>query len=490
MINVFISSLIALFFLGKTSKETREKTARASWFRTIVYLFLTVIFGFVFYKSNQVSTIVNIVELRCLRGTEDSLHNPLDTIMYIDIYNNFKTMGSYKNEYNNLQNKYTDEKHISEYGGVYASMKRKISDQDRIITREELIKSSKYEPFNDSINKYLGKDISQLGSIYELSLLTTNIPNFIPLFPVTELPLSWVCSDDGSMWFSFIAKNSRNNNFLNVSIDGESNNSVKNKIAGEKIWDNGSFFQLTSFFSDINMHRYFEKFEIYGINQLANTINFLTAADLSQYSYIVSFRSDMPVKCINVKYNIPIELTNVGEGFSVGANYFTLYHQDLTKVIREGYPLYFHVKLPTMANLQEIRSLVLTALVTTFFSLFCTNLFFCLRKRAMKYRLLHLQRISSLKRISRKRLTFYRYFHYMLVLILLSFILFVVCMSCYDITLMVNFDYIEYKIAAIVLLITSALLFASYRLYIYTITPLPKKRGKEKIKEREDNKNK
>ena len=97
--NFFISILITIFFLRKSSKEVDDKTKNASWARTCIYLILTIIFGVFYYQTFQVATIVNKVEINTLRGFVDSLKQSTDTIEYLHIYNNFKTLGSYKNPY-------------------------------------------------------------------------------------------------------------------------------------------------------------------------------------------------------------------------------------------------------------------------------------------------------------------------------------------------------------------------------------------------------
>ena len=80
MKNIIISALIAAFFGSKSTKDIQEKTKNASWFRTFLYLFLSVIFGVFFYKSYQVRTIINQIDINSLRAFEDSLHHPIDTI--------------------------------------------------------------------------------------------------------------------------------------------------------------------------------------------------------------------------------------------------------------------------------------------------------------------------------------------------------------------------------------------------------------------------
>jgi hypothetical protein len=54
----------------------------------------------------------------------------------------------------------------------------------------------------------------------------------------------------------------------------------------------------------------------------------------------------------------------------------------------------FHIKLPTLANLQLIRSLILTTLLTAFSSMFILNLFYWLRKKALNFKEKHITEIS------------------------------------------------------------------------------------------------
>ena len=140
---------------------------------------------------------------------------------------------------------------------------------------------------------------------------------------------------------------------------------------------------------------------------MINKMNFLTAADVSQFTYVLGVISKMPVKNIHVITDIPIEMCPIDEwvkpntfGFDMEDGVSNDLNKSLTAV---------HIKLPTLANLQLIRSLILTTLITALVSLFAVNLYYCLRRSAKGYRKKHAMSISKLRHISKLRITLFRY---------------------------------------------------------------------------------
>ena len=479
MINVFISAIIAIFFLGKASKDAIEKTKRASWFRTTVYFFLAIIFSIIFYKSHQVATILNLFEFESFRGAEDSLHNSKDTIQSIIIQNDFKTIGSYQNLYLDLlkQNINDNNKNFNNIGGGGITIKLKCanSPSDIIKDRGNFNKYIKYD-----IEECLNKDISNSGPIYSFRFMSTNIPSFIPIFPIVNCDSNEVAS------FSTAIRHTENLIDLKDQARIRTSNGeclIVDCDGGEELLRNGLFYEATVVIHDLDSFRVNNTLNIGMAHFIVNTIDFLTAADLSQYTYLLEIHSDMYINDLLVNYNIPIEVTNQADKLYVGLNNIIIGDK---YVLNHGGQIAFFVKLPTMANLQQIRVLLLTALVTTFFSLFCANLFYCLRKKAIKYRSTHQLKISDLRRISRKRIKVFRYFQYIISLFFIGFVLIVVCMSTYGRNFKVHFDYLGFKITTLIIGVLAILLVINYFLYNYSVTPIPKKRGKEKLKEKDE----
>ena len=211
-------------------------------------------------------------------------------------------------------------------------------------------------------------------------------------------------------------------------------------------------------------------------HQLVNSMDFFTAGDLSQYTYCIVVNSDLYVNRLDVVYNVPIEVSNQAEGLVLHANAFSVVDAELLNKEIGSRPMMFLVKLPSMANLQQIRSLLLTAIITALFSLFCTNLFYRVRKWAIQYKRNHGLKISELRQIDVKRINNYRWFLYIIVFSLLTIILVVVLMSALGYVFLIEYDNLGWKIIGLLLCVVVILVIAIYKSYKYAITPPTKQR--------------
>ena len=175
MVNTLIAAFVAIFFWGKTSKETEEKTRRASKLRAFVYLVLSLVVGFFFYKTYQVSTIYNSIQVNAFRPSYDSAGNIVDTIHKIEIFNRFTSANGYKNDiyrYSLRENKKINE--FAEVGGIRLS----------IYGNNKKIYQKKNNPeLPADILEYIGVPISDPDHVYGVGFITTSIPRFLPLYP-------------------------------------------------------------------------------------------------------------------------------------------------------------------------------------------------------------------------------------------------------------------------------------------------------------------
>lgn len=213
---------------------------------------------------------------------------------------------------------------------------------------------------------------SYKGPIYQCTFFSTSIPNLISFYlamrydkPIVEedsvcLQIEHVGNVmDSRQGMIMIGKQNVNNNYFLESL------SYQKTIIAKYLDPELKAFKIP--------------------HHLINTIDIFTAADLSQYTYCLELNSDMYIKNVFVNYNVPIEISECHNGIDIFSDSFCIYDKDFINAQNGEYPIMFHVKLPTMANLQQIRSLILTAIVTALFSLFCTNLFYVFRKRALIY---------------------------------------------------------------------------------------------------------
>lgn len=442
--NYFVSILITVFFLRKSSKEVDDKTKNASWVRTLIYLFLTIIFGIFFYKTFQVSTIVNKVEITTLRGFVDSLHHTADTIEYLDINNNFKTLGSYNNPYFDIMKNNND---YSSDGGV--GFKFAASESSKYMIEDKW-------GFSDSIKRNIelltGKAIdSKTGPIYKLKFFSTGVPSLIPVYPIMRYDKPETLSDDNGV-FSII------NNIGNVTMSGDG------RVLISKSDPQKGYF-IDALLCEQTIISHYNIAPPAGMSiphPLANTINIFTACDLSQYTYCLELNSDIPIKNLSVVYNVPIEVVNNFDGMFSHANAFTINDSELLNEINGNKPTMVLIKLPTMANLQEVRSLILTAIVTALFSLFCTNLFYRIRKKVIDDLKKHSINISEENNVLKNRIKDIKFLLYSFVFTILVLLLVITCMALAGYSLLIeSTDKIEISIKIIlsVVIITVLLFF-------------------------------
>ena len=465
--NYFISILITIFFLRKSSKEVDDKTKNASWARTLIYFILTIIFGFFYYKTFQVATIVNNVEITTLRGFVDSLYHTADSIEYLNIYNNFKTLGSYKNPYFDI---IKNDKEYSSNGGVEFKFAPAETSKYYKIEDKRIFSDS----IKRDIEKTIGKAIdSKTGPIYKLSFFSTSVPNFIPVYPIMRYDKPDTLSD-GNGVFSII------NNVGNITMSGDGR-----VLISKSDPQNGYYIDALLCEQIIIAHYNIAPPAGMSIpHPLANTINIFTACDLSQYTYCLEFKSDLPIKNLSVAYNVPIEVVNHFDGMISHANAFTINDSELLDKVNGKTPTMVLIKLPTMANLQEVRSLILTAIVTALLSLFCTNLFYRIRKKVVNDIEKRSINISEDNNVLNNRVEDIKFLLYSFIFTILVLFLVITCMAIEGYSLLIeDTDKLEISIKYILFVVlTPGLLFFLKKIYTNDIKK--KKDIKKKDKKR------
>ncbi len=460
MKKLFISALITFFFLGKTSKEVEEKTNRASWFRTFIYFTLTVIFGIFFYRSFQVATISNSIEISALRCCVDSLDNPKDTIQEIMIGNQFKSLGSYKNP---IIDQWAKDSNYCKDGGVSIMFQDPVYSTDVVKNRIGLSDSIKAE-----IESKTGKAISmETGDIYHLNFVSSSLPRFIPIFPIERVDTPIVYNEEDNSRIEYKGN-------LKCSGDGK----VLISRPSEGYFVEGLSYQQTIVAHDQNT-----KFTNLGMpHPLINTMDIFTACDLSQYTFNLSLTSDMYIKRLIIAYTIPIELGNQSDGLFASANAFGIEDADILNKNVNGVPMTFLVKLPTMANLQQIRSLILTGIVTALFSLFCTNLFYRLRKKTVKYLKEKQIDFTDETVLNKVKVKDFKLSLYLLVGFILTFTMIAVCLGIFEFTFLIDekdFWILSTKIFLPIVVIL-VLIYFHKDIFTFLMKSLEKKNRKKK----------
>lgn len=393
MINNFLSGIVALFIWGKTSTKTIEKIVKASWLRTSIYAFFTIVVSVFFYKTYQVPTILNMVQIDGIRQACDSSGNVVDTIRDIRIINKFAEHSMQQSKlYSQEIGKYTSDKEadniISKVGGAHFAVEAQ-ARADTFITRK---KKGWIEDQAALIRSFAKKNIpyDKINHLYQLSFAATNVTDIVPLYPDVAFAEEIQKLDD-HLFFDYEVMSTRNNPFIKFSSGIKNKESFLNGDVDEPemlpdILNNGVCFKETAGTVDLP-DSIIEAVDLgfFTANSLTNKFSVFSAADISQYDYMLIINSDCPINRLYIEYDIPIETAQVSSHMHVGTRGIT-FDKEMVKQMQNQPSMLFHIKIPSLANLQLIRSLVLTTLLTALFSLLCRNLYYSIRKWAYNRR--------------------------------------------------------------------------------------------------------
>jgi hypothetical protein len=375
MINNLIAALIALGFLHRNmDSEDSKKIQNASWTKVFVFFVLSSITLVAFYKTYQVATIKSQIYVHGIRGAmanNDSTQNiEIGDTVSIVVNNVFN---SDRIKYRDLKEVPDAEKPLfvsTKMGGT--SLQFKLNNESKYhienypgIKEEDFIKEGV-------------KNINGTGHLYYVRLINNEIPMLLPFLPEAEYMdygLKTTPYPDSTLAFSRLRSMSLDNYIPAEGLKYFGENGAVSLI--ERGTEHPSF-------SD-SLKRIYATAISASVNY--NTMNFLTAADLTQCSYEFNIYSTCPVDYLQFYFNIPVEISPLS--FKVDTlNAYGFQITDSTTISRfntindghYGKGIKFHLKLPTLSNMQLIRSLILTTLLTTFISLLLSSFYYRLKK--------------------------------------------------------------------------------------------------------------
>lgn len=386
MINTIIATFVALFFWGKSTKDVEEKTQFASITRTIVYLFLSIIVGVFFYKSYQVATVFSMAQIAGFRESRDTAGNLADTISYVKIENRFGSSNITNQVYKNWEvgNRDLMER---EAGGLFCNI---------CLQRKAPYVVKTNPNFTDADIARLKIPLNNLGQVYEITMVNTAIPNFFSIMPKIKAKEQKV---EGIYYF-------------NIEMGELKDYSRYSSRVQHKDEDRHTYYSeaegnpfTTGYYEDMVVAASFdgaEEGEPYNIfrgslkSTFINAMGFFTAADVSQYIHVIQINTNCHIDYVDFTYDIPIEISQLDSCMNVGPLGFG-FKGDFPDKNFKNQSAAFHVKLPTLSNLQLIRSLILTTLITALLSLFFMNLFYVIRKYSILFREKHAKDINELQ---------------------------------------------------------------------------------------------
>lgn len=376
IINIIVAIIISIGFWRNTSKEFKRKIAKASFTKTVILLLLSVAMMAFYYKSYQVATFRNWVEVQGIKG---SYTNKNDTVVYEGdtIINYSKDRIRQLTILSRFTNNdaYTVHPFWAVWDSIYYGGIRTyfmfFNDKG----------DTKIYP-NLSEND-LHQNLEEYSHKYRVLYYTNTIPNFMPLTYYDN----YTFYTDGHELYNGISYE-----FGNYAL----------KTTENVIKDIDGFYDryfVTSFsFKNNNVDKESFGFKIPIISKYVNTLNFFSAADLSQCEFEVKLTSDIPIDILCMYFDLPIEISS----YDPKEYHVTLkgFHYNIKEDIvgKERYFI-FHVKFPTLANLQLIRSLILTTLLTALLALFFKNSYYYYRNLAERKKRKHGTHYSVSKKL-------------------------------------------------------------------------------------------
>lgn len=392
MINTFLAALVATFFWGKSTKDVEEKTQLSSWTRTIVYGVLAIAVWAFYLKTNQVATVSKNIQIMDVRRCIDSNKNVIDTVAKIELRNIFsQDLIENKLGYSKLSSTQKDSiKRTSSQGGLYIVQNYFNKTDCKIETIDE------FKNELCQLDKHTIIPIDSLSHVYQVSYFSTSIPSLVPLSPKflveydsypfgnKEAMLTMIYSDYESYPYEkkFVVE-TRDSHGRNNKGDVQPKGTVESTV-----------YTAVLYSSIKNEEVYHCQYS--NEDNFTNKLNFFTAADVSQYTCFIRLKSKCYIKELDLYYDLPIEINPYDSCMSVGSHNITVrgsYINDKDGDVQLG----FHVKFPTLANLQLVRSLILTTLLTALVSMFFLNLFYRIRKHAINFKEKHITQISDVR---------------------------------------------------------------------------------------------
>ena len=445
-INAIIAAFLSLFFWGKTTKDIDEKTKLASKTKTLVYLVLSFVVGIFYYKTCQVATIYNDIIIDGVKESVNPDGQKVDTIEYIDINNKFSSGGV-----QNRESKAFKEENDEAY--IHIGFKVPNGEQYKHVIREDYQDITILEP-----------EYADAENIFGIDVYSNSIPHFYPFLPsVNKIREPYVDkkSEYVSGWTCYFSSDTRPEQFKSVAVG--LNDDGKKKI-GKKEVTRKDVYCSSTFIAHRKQNDF--GYTIFGckvFSTFSNSLDFFTAADLSQYIHCFNIRSDLPIKKLFLLYDVPVELSidepdiyHATQGIII-YNPFLKHHVYQPEEMGPSMPL--HIKLPTLANLQLIRSLILTTLLAALVSLFFSNLYLVIRKKALEIK------ENKIETISEEKVKIFRLKLNILLFILLALIIYITWHLLTDSPLHINqffFDY-NYYIFFIVLIVLALYIYIQFK---------------------------
>lgn len=441
MFQNIITTILTFGLWNRVTKEQNEKTFKSSWLRVAVYCVLTIFTGVFLFLSYQVSHIRNFVFVDGIRTSlvDDSL--VADSIK-MQINNIFRHPRN-KKERDSLMNvfaKRAESDKLPLSGLMYTLFYRKDS------TMPVKVYANHKEPSN--------KNIANNGHLYKINYFSSSVPSLFPNYYIDSTGFKFypLTGEVGYPLYEY----SRFESLYYTYQDNNYSEQFRNHL--------GRFGQHDEIYEGTyNLDKYpdgiIPSTRVIADREI-NTLNFFSAADISKCIYTIYVKSDCPLSYFGVNFDIPVDIkTFEFPADNIIFSGFNTTDPAKLDAIRNHDSYTLFVEFPTLQNMQLIRSLILTSLLTVFATLFCSNFYFCLRKIYMKRRKLS---ITKARQYDLGKAKIYKLIILVLYLSLLVAFAYVAYRILIEDYFIISYDNEYYNYAGLALAIVVLLLFVYF----------------------------
>ena len=388
MIQYFIAIIVAIGFWSSMSKDQRRKVTNASWVRTIIYIALSYIVLVFYIRTNEIATIKQSINVNTKRGSFNPKTNVFEDSVFISIYNRFDN-----------NNKFHEIGLLAEPN----NQDRPLYQKDGKIITTLYLKKDTPNVIKDYKTQYPhlfeGLLFPNSGHLFNILTISSRIPTFSPFqadfsYDIAK-PNAPKSIGNYDYYFGSLFTLSNINKY-----GGLLNNYGEEYYGKNAICSNAytGTYNLDSLPKDIN----FIKVDLPIGGNIINTMNVFSAVDLSQCSFQIDIASDIPLKGLAMYFDVPVEMLPSKHNPTLKDAYVINFMDNVSLQKMNHSITTLHFKMPTQENLQIVRSLILTTILTALLSLAISNLVYACRKT---------NRIIAYKRRSKRKMMSYRKAH-------------------------------------------------------------------------------
>ena len=340
-----------------------------------------------YLKTNEIPIIKHQIDIVAIQEARDSVRDIVQDsaeIVIISRFNKNRDMESIKAYMGD--DAPTEEYYLLEDGStIYQTNKKDIIGKMDHFRRDggvtvylSLTKDSltKFREFPQNLKLISGFIDDPYQHMYEVSIVSSRIHSILPF--QGDIDKSIIVASDTVMGLYKAIVMSLN--------EAKCNKYFKREYIYDYMENNGFVSAQFVGTRDKAPEGYYN-FEMPILSDVLNSMNIFSAADLSQCKYIISVSSTCPLKSFHLNFDEPVEFLpskykpNMLDAYDIVIKDSVSLAQIRNNTIR------FHVKMPTMQNVQLVRSLILTTLLTALLSIFVSNFYYACRRYINRKRL-------------------------------------------------------------------------------------------------------